>query len=299
MSYPWPQCEKALAPGIYFGLAAKRYHRDSALSRSGIASLVLDTPREFWESSWMNPDCIKHNESDAMKWGEKFHCLFLEKPLFEKRYRITPGPYEETKEPIKADEYEMMKSAIKVLRGLETASELFEGGYPEVTIVVPDPETGLLLRVRIDYLKTFVASDLKTARSLRAMDLKSQFRNHCYNLQEAMYVEALRLIKQMLRQGRAKVYGKDVDPAWVKKFVADDDCMFAFVLQKKQHPYAVRVIHPLSEDDVQRGREMMRMGIESYIYHLGKYGKKPWPVSEGKYEEFSMSFGFAGREAVL
>lgn len=294
MNYKWPQKKDALEPGIYFGLNERVYHEDSALSRSGIATMLLETPFEFWVSSWMNEERKAHSETDAMKWGTEFHMLLLEPKRFRETYFVFPGePYDgENRKLIKEEDYKTMKVAVDVIKSLPLAKDLFTEGYPEVTLVWPDTQTGLMLRARLDYMKPYSITDVKTCYSLREQKLKYQFKEHYYHVQNAMYSEGMRVIREMLKQDKCGIFGNEVDNNFLMRFMEDAHSHFAFVMQKKKFPYPARIIHPLEQHEVIEGREIMHEGITRYIEHIERYGTKPWPVSEGKAESFSMYHGF-------
>lgn len=306
MTYPFPQKDNALLPGIYFGLSAAKYHADSSLSRSGIWTLMKETPREFWETSWMNPACQHHAPTREMKWGEAHHALLLEPELFNKCYMVIPGDkWDDSKKTVKNDEYQMMKVAIDELKENGIFEQLFTGGYPEVTIVWPDPATGLLLRMRADYLKlfdSFVAiPDLKTATSLREEALKGDFRRYGYGLQWTMYMEGVGAIRALLRDKvtwngqKVQAYG-NVDKAWLKKFITTEQHCFADVVQKKKHPYPATVIDDLDEEDIREGKDMMEEGIKAYIQYMESHGPtRKWPASTGHRGTFSTRYGWQQR----
>src|SRR3982750_1829488 len=84
-----PMIIDGLKPGIYFGLAAELYHKDTALSRSDLVNL-LDTPNSYWVNSWMNKNRPARIATDPMEYGEAFHTLLFEPEKFNRTYQILP-----------------------------------------------------------------------------------------------------------------------------------------------------------------------------------------------------------------
>ena len=70
----------------------------------------------------------------------------------------------------------------------ERAKKLISNGYAELTIIARDPETGLMLKVKFDYInKDAIASDVKTTRSANPHKFRLQCRDLAYDVQEAFY----------------------------------------------------------------------------------------------------------------
>lgn len=70
----------------------------------------------------------------------------------------------------------------------ERAKKLINNGYAELTVIARDPETGLMLKVKFDYInKNAIASDVKTTRSANPHKFRLQCRDLAYDVQEAFY----------------------------------------------------------------------------------------------------------------
>lgn len=289
----YPQKEKALEPGIHFGVSDEVYHGDSAVSRSQLAGLLDEdgTPHEVWLNSWMNPSASHGIVTEAMKHGKAFHLYFLEPDLFHEYYRVEPGdPYSHSKMAIKRTDYQEIVYKTKILKDMRRYEKLFTGGYPEVSIVWPDPETGLMLRTKHDYFGIFQSTDLKTTRSMKDKSLRYEYDEYFYRLQGTMYTLARREVRKLIKMGLADVYGEH-DPEFIRKFLKEENDYFVFVFQRKtRYPYKARVL-PFDDTDFELGYDEMRKGIKRYIYNLEKYGTNPWPICEGEYEEFSSRYG--------
>lgn len=75
-----------------------------------------------------------------------------------------------------------------------TASKCFTGGYPEVTIIWIDPETGVPMKARIDYLKLQAIIDLKSFSNPMSKPIDKAIygamATRKYHIQAATYMEA-------------------------------------------------------------------------------------------------------------
>ncbi len=127
--------------------------------------------------------------------------------------------------------------------------DVLSKGYPEVTIVSKDEETGLMCKCRLDYVRISAIGELKsfsvknTKGTLdQCIDDEIRYRN--YNLQAGIYQSALTLVIDKINNGKAKVFG-NVDKVWIDKFLAKPTKKFYMVFARTQAPYQMRV-RPLS-----------------------------------------------------
>lgn len=68
------------------------------------------------------------------------------------------------------------------------AKRLISNGYAELTVIARDPDTGLMLKTKFDYInKRAVASDVKTTRSANPRKFAMQCRDLRYDVQESFY----------------------------------------------------------------------------------------------------------------
>lgn len=63
--------------GIYFNMPDNEYHAIEALSASGIKNILV-SPMDFWARSWMAPDFLKEESTEACKIGRAYHKRILE-----------------------------------------------------------------------------------------------------------------------------------------------------------------------------------------------------------------------------
>jgi len=273
---------QGLQPGIYFGLPEEQYQNDPALSRSDMKNILL-SPRDYWENSNLNPN-RKKKKSKEMQFGDYCHKFLLEPKLFEEKFRVVGRDRwikGDGKTPINLADFNKVETAINLLRTDEYANALFTGGYAEVSIFWRDEETGIMLKVRIDYLQTFCAPDYKTTRSLATSDIGYALSDYAYDIQEQLYYQGVTVAKASLRSKDKsfKVVG-DVDPKWLKKFTEEDMMGFRFIFQRSIVPNIFDefdIDHEVQEN----ARIDIRNAIDTYAEYITKYGTDTWPATTG------------------
>jgi len=149
--------------------------------------------------------------------------------------------------PLKQEELEPIAAQAEAVLAHRTARALFnQPGHAEASVFAQDPETGVELRARFDFLPDLslprpVALDLKTTASQATPDEfgKAAIR-YGYDVQEEHYLDDLDLS------------GADGNRP-----------QFAFVVVEKEPPYLVAVLQ-LPEVLRQRGRKRARRGRATY-----------------------------------
>lgn len=97
--------------------------------------------------------------------------------------------------PISPREYDDVMGMAESVLTHPTARRLLENGNPEVTVLADDPDTGVAMRARFDYLSAdhTRAADLKTTRgSASPTEFTRSVAQYGYHIQEAWYTDALR-----------------------------------------------------------------------------------------------------------
>lgn len=280
-----------LQPGIYFNLPDEVYHADPALSRGNIVAL-LDTPRTYWENSWMNPE-RKKLSNKAMEYGKAFHYLLFEPELFEKLYQVVPvDPWKDGAIKIMADDYYAMVESIKVLRAGKNSSMFLTGGYSEVTIVFDDQNREghkVRFRTRHDYMTPICTPDAKTTDLLDEWHLKREFERRGLDVQMALYRRSRIRFKEQFTAGEAHVYG-EVNAKFFEMFMQQEMDEFINIFQRKTKPYPFEILMP-DEGTEQSGFSKIWKAVDIHRKYTKQHGNSPWPVSEGRVREFSMFYG--------
>jgi len=264
--------------GIYFDMPESKYHSDPAISRSGIVDLLLH-PYAYWLNSPLNPD-KEFERSDAMDAGTQKHMLLLEPDKFLDKYRVTGvHAWDGTKKTsITHGQWQHVKASVDRIRKVPYTNQLFSNGFPEVSFFVREPTTGIMMRIRVDYLLPFVAVDYKTIKTLHPKKMGWEIAEHGYDIQDQMYNWVIQLAKEKLRKGTIKIYGLN-DTAWIKKFMDEDVTEFRFVYQLSTKPYIVRVER--MDADVKKNAAMCIIdALEIYDNNITKYGVEEWPACE-------------------
>lgn len=142
--------------------------------------------------------------------------------------------------PLKTADYRAVEAMAEAAKAHPLAAELLADGRPEVSLFATDPETGVVMRGRIDWLTEHVGVDYKTTTEGGADP--ATFAAHAvrygYDLQAAWYLHL------------AELCGLDLQ-SW------------AWIVQEKTAPYLASLL-TASEDMLQLGRQKMRRALRLY-----------------------------------
>ena len=258
--------------GLTAGVPEQLYHRgivhgEPSLSHSGMKTLLGKSPAHFRHEIDHPEDREQKPEFDLGSAAHAYHLGTQKATLAEIRKKATEhdhspygrGPlvdafltndakkkrdlaYSEGLTPVKSGQLAQVAAMQAALsRNKEATRLLAQGqGTPEVSGVARDPESGVLLRARFDYLRhDRIGVDYKTVAKLASPRSwgRTSF-DFSYYLQHAVYEYVAALCDEPLAG-------------------------FEFVVQEKTPPYAVSVMHfgPLS---VELGRLRMRQAIDLY-----------------------------------
>lgn len=187
-----------------------------------------------------------------------------------------------------------IERAAKIVLLHQAATRAMSGGYSEVSVFWIDPESGVRLKARIDYLKVKAIVDLKTFSNSLGKPVKSAVAsavaNGGYHIQAVMYDQAVRAAKYLLRtQKSAAVHfvGHEVPNDWLTSFAACESHAFAFVFIE-QGPVTNVVVREFRRADGPGGSENLywnaglagvREAIRIYETCMATHGPdKPWII---------------------
>jgi hypothetical protein len=276
---------KGLEPGIYFGLPEDKYHADPALSHGGMVHLLVH-PLEYWHNSPLNPD-KPFKETDAMTFGKRCHSLLLEPENFFKEYAVQGGKnYSVKKKFITRSDFQNISDSIEMIKAVPDAYSFFSNGYPEVTIVWRDEETGIMLRIRIDWLRYFGGIDYKRSKNIENNPLGWVIADYGYDIQDVLYRSGIAAIKGLLCRGKVKAHGLH-DSKWLKNFMDEEETLFCFLFQRSIRPYVFRIL-TFEKEILDIASVRVRDAINIYKIHIQQYGVVSWPAGNPKPEEFSI-----------
>ena len=130
------------------------------------------------------------------------------------------------------------------IRNDPEAGPLFARGHAEKSLYWTDPDSGVRLRGRVDWLTTIdgrlTCVDLKTSTTANPAELERKFWQHCYHMQNAWYRRLL------IELGMS------------------DDPDFVFVVAEKEPPFAVTVVR-YDQEAIAEGDRLNRQAIDLYV----------------------------------
>lgn len=110
----------------------------------------------------------------------------------------------------------------------------FRNGMPEVTVVYRCPDTEILCKLRMDYLKPRSIKDLKSFSNVQQRPIKDairrEFANRRMPYQAAWYLDGARYIASFVKRGQ--VFG-EVEKDFLIKLASDYEKDFKFVFVQK------------------------------------------------------------------
>ena len=235
------------ADGIYPDLPGNAFRGTKGLSASG-AGIILSSPAKYRHSRSAD------KPTQAKDFGTAWHTEVLgaggETLIADcstrgaKAYKDldTQENRDADKTPILATEYETILKMAVVLREHELAAELLSNGLPEVGFRSTDPQTGVKLRGRWDYLTEYqdrpAIIEAKTAVSADPREFARAAYNLKYHLGFAFYTTCYEQITGQM-------------PAMLH------------VVQEKEPPYLVSVCE-FDADAYRSGLADMRAAIDLY-----------------------------------
>lgn len=160
-----------------------------------------------------------------------------------------------------------------------TLSKCFSGGYPEVSVVWVDADTGVPMKARLDYLKPTAIVDLKSFSNPLNLPFDTAVRraiaSNLYFVQAAFYWEAVKQAVIHVRAG--DIFGAVTDDFLTKLINANEDVrQFMFVAQSTgDAPVARGYIMPRGIV-FGRGESLIRESAELLAKCWTAYGKSPW-----------------------
>jgi len=282
------------APGIYFNMPDDVYHADKALSHSGITNILVSL-MDYWEASPLNP-YREFKRSDALKFGTRCHMMLLEEKKFMQTYNVASKGWDKDKETIASSEFQLIKESTRILRADPDTNEYFLHGFPEVSIFFICPITGIRLRIRIDWLRTFGAVDLKRVKSIQTKKIGYDAAQYGWDIQQYLYTYGILQAKEGLRSGKMKAWDATnpkaivpwkADPVWLKAFTEDKDALFRLVVQRSVRPYIYRIWW-FDEHIIANAQRLTEDGILKYKNAIEQYGETGWPYGSGRAEKFSI-----------
>lgn len=247
------------------------YHSAPGISKSKL-DLIARSPAHYW-AAYLDPDRATPEPTPALILGSAVHSAILEPDQFGSEYVCPPEdapkrptavqinakkPSQETLEAIDfwrmfeatnegktlltRDQYTTAIAMCNAVHRHPVASRLLTGGRAEQSVYAIDPETGALVKCRLDYFLDGAGMivDLKTTEDASPSGFGRSAANFRYHVQTAWYQDVMRA-----------AFG-DAPPYWV------------FVAVEKSPPYAVGVYH-VDAATADLGRRMARRDLHKLL----------------------------------
>lgn len=185
--------------GLHDGVDEQAYHADPrSLSSTGAKTLLYRGPRIF---QWEREHPI---HKDAFDIGSVVHALILGVGDYEvidaDSWRTKAAKEDQQaardagKAPILRKDFEAAEAMRDAVMENRLIASILSEGRPEVSMWATDPETGVLLRGRIDWLRDNAFIDVKTvAGTIHPRDFERTVWNLHYHFQAAFYSRILAL----------------------------------------------------------------------------------------------------------
>lgn len=184
-------------------------------------------------------------------------------------------------------EWQRVDRVAEIVAADPFASAAVTGGVPEVSFFVRDPETGVLLKARMDYVRPTATIDVKTFSNSRGKPTdKAVFEAIYYEgyyRQCVFYHRVRELARQQLVAGEIGLHG-EAPPEWLQAFLAADQHNFAFLFIESTEPFDLRVVvlrraeAPGADTNIFWASAEMQIAEMTAIYAecVEKYGDGPW-----------------------
>lgn len=285
------QYPQGLPEGIYFNLSNEDYHNDPSLSHSGMTK-VLVSWQDYWVSSVHNSQRKEFKRTDAMLFGERSGMRLLEPKKFAETYKSYKRSKPQEKGVwLSSKEDKDIEESIQAIMDVPNAALYFQEGYPEVSFFWKDPSTGVPLRARVDYLRTFGAIDFKRIMGVGPYAIGKAVKSQGLDIQNYLYLEGIKAGRQWLRKMKPKQFeeyaakqGVDID--WLTAFMREEDLLFRFLFQRSFPPYIWK-IKDLDSDLLIEGANATHEAIRRYADGIQRFGTGAPDMGDGELSTIS------------
>lgn len=244
-------------PGIYPDMSEAEYHGDpvpgGSLSSTGARKLLPPgCPAKY------KAELAEARTSSTFDLGTAAHRLILgvgrQIVVVDAENWRTKAAQEQQKEareaghvPVLTADWERVNAMADALRAHPLASAALDparGGKPEQTLIAQDPDSGVWLRARLDWMPDPhsairpVIFDYKTTKSAYPASFARSMYDFGYHIQAAFYADLYLALTGV-------------------------DAPFLFIGQEKEPPYLVSVCQPDAEA-MRAGRQKVREAIDIY-----------------------------------
>ena len=188
---------------------------------------------------------------------------------------------------LSTDESRRIERAAAVMAADPYVCAALKGGMPEVSFFVRDPESAVMLKARMDYVRPRSTIDIKTFSNSRNKPVEKAIFEAIYYegyyLQCVYYNHVREIARRQLAAGEIRSHG-NVSEAWLKGFLETDDHGFGFVFIESAAPFDLRFILlkqaeiPGADTNAYWSSAQLRIDdlTRHYAKCLEKYGDAEW-----------------------
>jgi hypothetical protein len=193
---------------------------------------------------------------------------------------------------LSVDDDRRIRIAARMIAMDPQLAKAFKGGWPEVTLVWRDPRQGVLMKARIDYLKTKAIIDLKSFVNQKKLSVRKAITRtiaeRAYSLQPAVYTQGVDEVRKLVRAHGASaihVHGEDWTAAdiserveWALRWAQFDgpDRWLWVWQQKGDAPVTRGFYHPLAGSLHSIAQTMFVDGLRRFRQAAETFGTDPW-----------------------
>ncbi len=189
-----------------------------------------------------------------------------------------------------SDQFAELEVAAMMVERDPEVQHAFKGGYAEVVLIWVCPETGVLMKARVDYLKIKAMVDLKTVGNQRERSIENAIRwdiaTFKYNIQPGVYTEGAHEVRKIVReQGKEAInvaegfpHPADEVVTWALKWASHlgaDDWFWVFQ-QKGDAPITRGVKYRLGGVVSMVTNDIIRDQKRKFITFSKTFGTDPW-----------------------
>lgn len=280
----WTPGFKASEACIVSNMPITHYHSDCAIgpsvSSSGLRTITGESPADYWDTSYLNPEAAPQEETKALVMGRAVHHLILGQDKFSEHFVIQPETYFHSKDGVQkpwsnnatdckawrknqeavgrsiltASDAETIRGMAKSLAKDEMVRAGLLNGLTEHSLFWPDKKTGIWLKIRPDTIPVLAnasadITDLKTIDSVQYVDCQRSYETYGLFQQAAL-----------IRQGLKEVLNISVST-------------FTLMFIEKKRPFSTRPML-IKDADMDLGDEANRVALDVMAHCLKT---KQWP----------------------
>jgi hypothetical protein len=192
------------------------------------------------------------------------------------------------KELLAPEDWAAAEDAARTVHADPAAQEVLSAGEAEVSFFVRDPESGVMLKARMDHVSVELTVDLKSFSNTRNKETGQAIRDAIYERryyeQAVFYHDVRELARRRLAEGSLGCYG-DFDPSFVEALGRQSRHGFAFVFVESGPPFelALTALRRAPEPGGPQphlywtvARQRQRELIALYQECQERHGAEPW-----------------------